>query len=313
MLTYILHRVLTGVFTVFVIITIVFVVIRLIPGDPAEVLLGNYATPELLRLTKAKWGLDKPIWGQYTTYIKNLMQGDLGESLRMGASVAELLLRHYPFTLRLVFFSTFLSIIIAIPIGTFAAVRQNSLFDMLIMMASFLFISMPAFWLGLLLLFTFSVRLGWFPAIGGEAGTGFYTYFSHLILPSICIGLLDAGMLCRMVRSSMVDTMNRDYITVVRSKGLNESVVRYKHALRNALQPIVALIGVMVALSIAGAVVTEVVFSRPGLGRLYVGAVSARDYPLVQGCVLVVAVGVVVINILVDISYGIIDPRIRYE
>jgi ABC-type dipeptide/oligopeptide/nickel transport system permease component len=313
MLGYMYRRILIGILTIFCIMTIAFFALRLIPGDPAEVWLGDYATPELIELTKAKWGLDKPIWEQYLTYMNNLFWGELDNSLRMRAPVAQLLLKHYPFTLRLVFFGTLLSVIIAIPVGILAAVRQNSLIDMFVMMFSFLFISMPSFWLGLIVLFTFSFRLGWFPAIGGEGGGNYLVDLSYLALPSICLGIRHAGLLSRMVRSTMIDTLGRDFITVARSKGLSEHVIRYKHALRNALSPIVSLIGVSLVLSLAGAVVLEVVFSRPGLGRLYVSAVEARDYPLIQGCILVIATAVVAVNMLVDISYGIIDPRIRYE
>jgi peptide/nickel transport system permease protein len=292
---YICHRIWIGIITIFCIITIVFFGLRMIPGDPAEVWLGDYSTPELLELTRAKWGLDKPLWIQYVTYTKNVLRGDLGESLRMKIPVAELLIRHYPFTIRLVVFGTFISIIIAVPLGIAASVRQNSLADVFIMVFSFLFISMPSFWLGLMVLIAFSFHLGWFPAIGGESEGNYLSYFRYLALPSICIGLREAGLLSRMVRSTMIDTLGKDYITVARSKGLSEHIIRYKHALRNALLPIISLIGVNMVLSLAGAVVLEVVFSRPGLGRLYVTAVSARDYPLIQGCVLL------------------INPRIRYK
>jgi ABC-type dipeptide/oligopeptide/nickel transport system permease component len=307
------RRALIGILTIFCIITIVFFALRLIPGDPADVWLGDYATPELIKLTRAKWGLDKPVWVQYLTYLDNIVRADLDNSLRMGAPVADLILRHYPFTLRLVFLGTSLSIIIAIPVGILAAVRQNSRTDMFVMMFSFLFISMPSFWLGLIVLFTFSFRLGWFPAIGGEGVGNLLKDLSFLALPSICLGIRYAGLLSRIVRSTMIDTLGKEFITVARSKGVSERMIRYKHALRNALSPIISLIGVSLVLSLAGAVVLEIVFSRPGLGRLYVSAVAARDYPLVQGCILVIATAVVLVNMLVDISYGMIDPRIRYE
>jgi len=313
MLSYIGRRLLIGLLTIWIIISLVFVFLRLIPGNPAEVWLGDYATPELIKMTQAKWGLDKPLYMQYYTYLKNIVHGDLGKSLRMRFPVIKLLVRHYPFTLRLVFLGTIISILIAIPLGIAAAVHQNSYIDMIVMMFSFLFISMPAFWLGLIVLFTFSFRFGWFPSIGGESGGSVLNYLSYLVLPSICIGLRQAGLISRMVRSTMIDTLNKEFIMVVRSKGLSEKVIHYKHALRNALAPIISLIGVTLVLSLAGAVVLEVVYSRPGLGRLYVNAVAARDYPLIQGCILTIAIAVVIVNILVDISYGIIDPRIRYD
>jgi peptide/nickel transport system permease protein len=291
----------------------VFFGIRIIPGDPAEVWLGEYSTPELVKLTRARWGLDKPIWGQYATYVKNIMSGELGDSLSKRAPVAELFMRNYPFTLRLVLLSTLISILIAIPLGILAAVHQNSLTDMFVMMFSFIFISMPTFWLGLIMILTFSFRLGWFPSIGGEGEGTILTYLSHLALPSICIGLRHAGTFARMVRSTMIDTLGMDYITVARSKGLSELVIRYKLALRNALSPIISLIGVSFVLAFAGTVTIEVVYTRPGLGRLYVAAIENRDYPLIQGCILIIATAVVLVNLLIDISYGVIDPRIRYE
>ena len=216
------------------------------------------------------------------------------------------------YTIRLVLLGTLIALMIAIPLGIIAAVRQNSILDMLVMTFSFFFISTPTFWLGLIMLFFFSFRLGWFPAIGGEEGH-FFGYLSYLVLPSFCLGIRQAGQLSRMVRSTMVDTLSKEYITVARSKGVNEHVIRYKHALRNALSPVISLLGVTLAIALGGVVILEVVYSRPGLGRLYVNAVGARDYPLIQGCLLIIAIVVVVINMLVDISYGLIDPRIRHE
>jgi len=300
-----------GIVTVFFIITVIFFAIRLIPGDPAEVWLGDYATPELIKLAREKWGLDKPIWLQYAKYMKNLILLDLADSLRMRMPVADLLLRHYPYTIRLMFFGTLLAVVIAIPAGIIAAVRQNSLVDVSVMTFSFLFISTPSFWFGLLMLFTFSFWLGWFPSMGGESSGNVLTYFSYLVLPAICLGLQQAGLISRMVRSTMIDILSRDFILVARSKGLSENVIRYKHALRNALSPIISLIGVSLVISLAGAVVLEVVFSRPGIGRLFVNAIATRDYPLIQGCILFISIGVVSINSLIDIAYGIIDPRVQ--
>ena len=313
MIKYLFRRTIIGMITVFVIISIVFFALRLLPGDPVSVWLGEYSTPELVALTNAKWGLDQPMWVQYGTYVKNLFHGDLGDSLRMRVPVTDLLMKHYPYTLRLMLLGTLISVMIAIPVGILAAVKQNSFIDMFVMMFSFLFISMPSFWLGLVMLFVFSFQLRWFPAIGGETGGNILSYLSYLVLPAVCMGIRDAGLLSRMVRSTMVDTLSKDYITVARSKGLSEGIIFYKHALRNAMSPIVSLIGVSIVLSLAGAVVLEVVFSRPGLGRLYVNAVAARDYPLIQGGILLIATAVVFVNMLVDISYGIIDPRIRHD
>jgi ABC-type dipeptide/oligopeptide/nickel transport system permease component len=308
-----LRRILFGILTVFGVVTVVFFLLRLIPGDPVAVWLGDYATPELIDLTKIKWGLDQPIWDQYVIYMKNILHGDMGNSLRMKFPVAKLLLRHYPYTIRLCILAVSLSIIIAIPVGIIAALRQNSFIDMFAMTFSFIFISMPAFWLGLLGLFLFSFHLGWFPAIGGEKSANYLTYFPHLTLPVLCLGLWGTGSLVRMVRSAIIDTLGKDFVNVLRGKGLKENLIIYKHVLRNSLIPIVSFVGVNLILALAGTVTLEIVFSRPGLGRLYVNAVAARDYPLIQGCILVICIAVVLVNLVVDISYGIIDPRIRYE
>lgn len=311
MLDRIIRQMASGLITVFFIITAIFFALRLIPGDPVEVWLGDYATPELIQLTREKWGLDTPMWSQYAKYMKNLVCLELGSSLRLKVPVAQLLIRHYPYTLRLMILGTLLAVIIALPVGVIAAVRQNSFVDIFVMMFSFLFISTPSFWLGLLLLFTFSFRHHWFPSIGGETGGNYLTYFSYLILPSACLGLQQAGLISRMVRSTMIDILSKDFILVARSKGLSERMIRYKHGLRNALSPIISLIGVSLVISLAGAVILEVVFSRPGIGRLYVNAIAARDYPLIQGCILFISIGVVIINTFIDIAYGIIDPRVK--
>jgi len=264
MLKYILRRIIIGIVTVFGIFTIVFFILRFIPGEPAEIWLGQWVTPELIELTNQKWGLDKPLYQQYRIYIQKLFEGDLGNSLRMRAPVVDLIVRHYPFTIRLVLLGVSLSILISVPLGIIAASRQNSLTDIFVMIFSFLFISTPSFWLGLMALVVFSFHFDWFPAIGGEEPGEYTTYFSHLALPVLCLGVQGAGMLSRMVRSTMIDTLGKEFITVIRSKGLSEKVVLFKHALRNALTPIVSLMGVNLILLLAGAVITEVVFSRPG-------------------------------------------------
>ena len=302
-----------GVFTVWLILTLAFFALRLMPGDPAEIWLGDYATPKLIELVKAKWGLDKPIWIQYGIFLNRCVHGDLGNSLRTVTPVFKLIREQYPYTLRLVLAGVSLAVLIAIPLGIFAALKHNSFIDLLVMTGSFFFISMPTFWFGILLLLGFSLYLGWFPVIGAEETGNYLSYFYYLTLPVVCLGLRGAGMISRMVRSSMIDIMGEEFIKVARSKGLRERVVVWKHALRNTLTPIISLIGVNLVVLLGGVVLIEVVFSRPGVGYLYVQAVSARDYPMIQGCILLVSVVVVVVNFLVDLSYAIIDPRIRYK
>lgn len=313
MFIFLIRRMIFGIFTIWLIITFAFFALRLMPGDPAEIWLGDYATPKLIELVKAKWGLDKPMWIQYGIYLNRFAHGDLGNSLRTVMPVSKLLRQQYPYTLRLVLAGLLLAVLIAIPLGIFAALKHNSFIDLLVMTSSFFFISMPTFWFGILLLLGFSLYLGWFPVIGAEQSGNYSSYFYYLTLPVACLGLRGAGMISRMVRSSMIDVMGEEFIKVVRSKGLREWVVIWKHALRNTLTPIISLIGVNLVVLLGGVVLIEVVFSRPGVGYLYVQAISARDYPMIQGCILLVSVVVVVVNFLVDLSYVIIDPRIRYR
>ncbi len=313
MLAYAGRRLIYAVFTVWFIMSLAFFALRLIPGDPAEIWLGDYATPELVQLVRANWGLDKPLLTQYVIYLGNVARGDLGESLRTVRPVLDLIGHQYPYTLRLVLAGMGVSLLIALPIGILAAVKRNSFADMAVMTSSFLFMSLPEFWLGLLLLLAFSVTLHWFPVIGAEQPGDYLSYVRFLTLPVAVLGLRGAGSIGRMIRSSMLDVLNEEYVRVARSKGLREITVLLKHALRTSLAPIISLIGVNLVLLLGGAVMIEVVFSRPGIGFLYVEAVSSRDYPMVQGCVLVVAVGVVIVNLAIDLCYGLIDPRIRYH
>ncbi len=313
MLGYVSRRVVYAIFTVWLIVSLAFFALRLTPGDPVEIWLGEYATPDLVELVREKWGLDKSLIEQYAIYMNNVIHGDLGDSLRTVRPVLGLIGRQLPFTVRLVLGGMALSLLLAIPIGLIAAAKRNSPLDMAVMAGSFLVMSIPEFWMGIIVLLVFGVILGWFPVIGAEQPGDYLSYLRHLTLPIAVLGFRGAGAIGRMVRSSMLDVMGEDYVRVARSKGLRESVVLWKHALRTALAPILSLVGVNLVLLLGGAVMIEVVFSRPGIGYLYAEAVSSRDYPMVQGCVMVVAGMVVVVNLLVDLSYGFIDPRIRYE
>ena len=310
---YVLQRILVAILTVWLILTLAFVAIRLIPGDPVFAYLGDYATPELEAQTRQDWGLDKPILIQYMLYVTKAVQGDFGSSLRMGGKpVGEILLGQYPYTLRLVILSMAVSLLLALPLGMLAAVKQNSLLDLTLMTVTFFFLSMPTFWFGLLLLMVLSVQLGLFPTMGTEEGLFFLSYLKYLTLPVVCLGLHGTAMITRMVRSSVLEILHQDYVRTGRSKGVRESALLWKHVLRNALCPIVSLVGVNLVILLGGVVVIEVVFSRGGLGYLYVEAVASRDYPMIQGCILLIAFVVVTMNLLVDLSYALIDPRIRY-
>lgn len=308
---YILKRLLIGVLTVYIIITGAFFLIRSVPGDPVTIWLGDYMTPELKNQLIRSWGLDKPFYQQYLIFLGKIVQGDLGTSLRSNMPVLDLIKRIYPFTIRLMIGGVILGALLGIIFGIFAAARQNSVLDLAAMVNSFIYISMPSFLLALILLYIFSIKLGWFPMIGGETPNRYSTYLPYLVLPWFCLGLRSTGMISRMVRSTMLDVLSADYIRTARSKGLSERFVLYKHALRNTLTSVVSLIGSELIVMLGGTVIVEVVFSRPGLGMLYFTAVSSRDYPLMQGCILTIAAMVICVNLIIDISYAIIDPRIR--
>lgn len=312
LLKYTFSRTLRGVVSIFVIVTIAFFAIRLVPGDPVDVWLGDYATPELIAQTTQAWGLDKPLVVQYFVFLRQLAKGDLGTSLRANASVTYLIGEVFPYTVRLMIAGAVLSVFFGVLVGAFAAVRHNSFGDVASMTACMVFLSIPGFVLGYLLIYLFAVTWRIFPVIGGEKAMTVAALWKHLTLPALSLGLGYAGTIARMTRSTMVEVLNSDYIRTARSKGLRQSTIVFKHAMRNTLTSLVSMIGVQIIVMLGGLVVTETVFSRPGLGRLYFTAVSARDYPLMQGSILVIAVCVVVVTFLVDISYGIIDPRIQY-
>ena len=306
---YILNRLLQLVPVLWLISTIIFAVMHLLPGDPAELMLagaeGGAITPQRLAELKREMGLDDPLLTQYLRFLGNAVIGDLGNSIRFRLPVAELIGDRFASTLALSLCGLAIAIAIGVPLGMIAAVRQNSAVDALTMSLSYVGASMPVYWLGLLLILLFSFTLGWFPPAGGDDWT-------TLVLPSATIGFVAAGLIARLVRSSMIEVLREDYIRTGRAKGLAETTVLWRHGLKNALIPVVTMIGLQFGGMLAGAVVTETVFSRPGLGRLVVSAILSKDYPLVQGCVLFLAVVYLSVNLAVDIAYAWLDPRIRY-
>ena len=289
---------------------IVFVVMHALPGDPAELMLagaeGGAITPERLAELRTAMGLDDPLVVQYFRFLGRAVIGDLGESLRFRIPVNELILDRFASTLGLSLCGLLIAIAVGLPLGMLAAVRQNSWIDALSMASAYLGASMPVYWLGLLLILFFSFTLQWFPPAGADDWTA-------LVLPSATLGFVAAGLISRLVRSSMIEVLGEDYIRTGRAKGLTESLVLWRHGLKNALIPVVTMVGLQFGGMLAGAVVTETVFSRPGVGRLVVNAILAKDYPLVQGCVLFLAVVYLSVNFVVDLAYAWLDPRIRYR
>lgn len=288
------------------VVTVVFLIVHLIPGDPVEIMLGEQALAVDREALRHEMGLDKPIHLQYVAFLKGLVRGDLGQSLHTKQPVLTSIARRLPATIELAAAAMAVALLLAIPLGLLAAYKKDSLVDQGSMVFALLGISMPNFWLGPLLIIVFSLKLGWFPVSGRGS-------LAHVVLPAITLGTAMAAILTRMTRASMLDVIQSDYITTARAKGVRESLVVLKHAFRNALIPVVTIVGLQIGSLLAGSIITETIFAWPGIGRLTIQAINARDYPLVQGCVLIIALGYVLVNFATDLLYGLIDPRIRYE
>lgn len=306
MLRYILHRVFMLVPVLFGVTLVAFFLLHLVPGDPAEILAGQEATKEDVDRIRVEYGLDKPLAVQYVRFVVSAAQGDLGISIQSRHPVRELLFQRLAFTLQL----SLASILVASAIGLFAGIisstRQYSIFDTASMLGALFGISMPIFWLGLLLILVFAVKLHWLPS-GGTGG------LRYLILPAIALGSASAAVIARMTRASMLEVTRQDYIRTARATGYRESVVIFRHGLKNAMIPVLTVFGLEFGYMLGGAVLTETVFSLPGIGRLLVEGIFARDYPVVQGAMVVVATTFVLVNLLTDVAYAFFDPRIRYE
>ncbi|SDY15889.1 peptide/nickel transport system permease protein [Evansella caseinilytica] len=299
--------------TLLVVATIVFIINRIIPGDPAAVMLGPQASVQDVADMRERLGLDKPVFYQYIDYILNLLKGDFGTSIYYKESVLTLILDRFPNTILLSSAALFIAVMIGIPAGMIAATKQNSLLDYVVMLGALIGVSMPVFWLGLMLVLQFSVNLGWFPATGiGSLDNGFGNVFKHLILPAVTLSTIPMATFARITRSSMLEVVSQDYIKTARAKGVREFFVICKHALKNALTPILTVMGMQVSLMLGGSVLTETIFSWPGMGRLIIDAIDKRDFMVVQGAVLFVAVIFVVTNLVIDILYKAVNPRINY-
>ena len=312
MLEFLTRRAAISIATLFVISLIVFTGVRLIPGDPARVMGGTDADPAGLEEIREKYGLKDPIVLQYLRWIGLALRGDLGESIRTREPVVKTVARKLPITIELAWLSVLIAVGIAIPAGVFSATRRNTLWDLLANGVSLCGLSIPSFWLGIMLILFFSVRLGWLPASGfvplweDQIGN-----VRRMIMPAFVLGTGLAAVLMRQTRNSMIEVLSADYIRTARSKGLAGRAVVFRHAIRNGLIPVVTILGLQMGALMSGAVVTEQIFVVPGFGRLIVEAVFTRDYPLVQGVVLITASAYVLINLLVDVSYSVLDPRIR--
>jgi ABC-type dipeptide/oligopeptide/nickel transport system permease component len=283
-----------------------FSLLHIVPGDPAVLLAGEDANPEFIEAVRQEYGFDQPLYVQYWRFISNAAQGDFGVSIRNREPVVNLLMQRFAFTVQLSFLSIVIAAVIGLIAGVISATRQYSLFDNFSMVGALFGISMPIFWLGLLLMLVFSVHLRWLPAGGsGE--------LRHLILPAVALGAASAAVIARMTRASMLEIIRQDYIRTARANGLREWVVIYRHALKNAMIPVITVFGLEFGYMLGGAVLTETVFSLPGVGRLMVEGIFQRDYAVVQSSMLLVASTFVLVNLLTDIAYALFDPKIRYE
>ncbi|MDI6824334.1 MAG: ABC transporter permease [Bacillota bacterium] len=285
---------------------VVFLLVHLIPGDPARVLAGQEATREDIEAIRHRLGLDAPLHLQYFRFAAGLAGGDLGESIRTGRPVVEELRVRWPVTIRLTVCALVVMILLGVPAGIISATRPNSVFDNTSMMAALVGVSMPVFWLGLMLMLLFAYYLRLLPTAGS-------TTWKHFVLPALTLGLSSSAILARLTRSSMLEVMGQDFVRTAHAKGLAERVVIYKHALRNALIPVVTVVGLEFGSLLGGAVLTETVFTINGMGRYMVLSIGFRDYPVVQGAVLIFALGFVLVNLVVDLTYAVVDPRIRYR
>jgi peptide/nickel transport system permease protein len=306
---YVLNRLIQLLPVLWLISLIVFAVMHVLPGDPAELMLqgaeGGATTPERLAEIRQEMGLDDPLVVQYARFLGNALVGDLGTSIRFRTPVVGLILERFWFTLELAISGLIVALLLGVPLGMIAAVRQNSWTDAGAMSLAYVGASMPVYWLGLILILLFSFTLNWLPPAGADD-------WRSLVMPAATLGFVSAGLISRLVRSSMIEVLGEDYIRTSRAKGLTERLVLWRHGLKNALIPVITMVGLQFGAMLAGAVVTETVFSRPGVGRLVVSAILSKDYPLVQGCILFLAVVYLLVNLLVDIAYAWLDPRIRY-
>lgn len=317
MIGYIMRRILFGIPAILGVVTLVFLSLHVAPGDPIELLIppdvSSSAAHELADQLRARYGLDRPLHIQYFSYLRQVASLDFGHSIRTGQPVANSLMARFPATLELTVFSLFLGVLMGVPAGVLAAVRQNTLVDNASMSFALLGVSLPNFWIGLLLMLFFSLNLGWLPPSGRVGGFWTWESLRHLILPGFTLGIATIGILARLTRSAVLDVLKEDYIRTARAKGLKESIVIYRHALKNALIPVVTVLGLQFGALLAGAVIVETIFAWPGIGRYMVYGITGNDFPVVQGGVLFIAISFVFVNILVDIIYLFLDPRISYR
>jgi len=312
MAKYLVSRLLLAIPTILAVLTLVFFVVRVIPGDPAQAALGDYASQESVDALRERMGLNDPLIVQYFHFLGDLLRGDLGTSMITGKEISEIVREVLPYTLQLTFTSILIGTMFGVPIGIFTARHANTSIDYIGRVGSLAGLSVPAFYLGILIMLLFAVKLDWFPAVGGGDPDDWRSTLSHLVLPALTLGLIMTASVTRLTRSAMLNVLQDDYVRTARAKGLSERMVTMRHALRAALVPIVSIIGIWAASLVADSVLTETVFARPGLGKMLVGAIMQRDYTALQSVMVIYALFVVGINLITDVIYSVVDPRITH-
>ncbi|MDX3810005.1 ABC transporter permease [Bosea thiooxidans] len=313
MTSYVLRRVLLAIPTLLVMLTAIFVLVRLVPGDPASVILGDQASAAALTALRQKLGLDQPVYAQYLAFIGKVLTGDLGQSLSTGHSVIREVLLVLPSTIELTIAAVAIGLVFGLPLGVAAALSRNGWIDYVSRIVSLVGLSFPAFVSGILMLIVFAIQLGWFPVLGNASGSGDLASRLHsLALPALNLGIIMTAYVMRVTRAAMLGVLTEDYIRTARAKGVSPGRLVTTHALRNSLIPIITVVGLYFGTLIGNSVLTEIIFNRPGLGKLIIGALNARDYTLLQGLMIIFAICVIVVNTLTDLAYGLVDPRVKY-
>ena len=310
---FVIKRLGFAVFTLFAVLTLVFFIVRVLPGDPAMVILGDQASMAAIEALRARLGLDQPLYIQYVTFLQGVFTGDWGVSMVTGRPVIAEILNVLPATIELTVVSLILGAVIGIPLGIWAAINRNKLPDYVTRLGSLLGLSFPAFVSAILLLLVFAIQLRWFPVISSGQGETLGARIRDLTLPAVNLGLIMAAYITRVTRSSMLEVLGQDFVRTARAKGVPWPVIVWRHCLRNALIPVVTVVGLYLGILIGNSVLTEIVFNRPGLGKLIVGALNQRDYTMLQGMMVIYTLIVVSVNLLTDLSYGLIDPRVKYK
>ena len=312
MTAFVARRLAFACVTLFAVLTLVFVLVRIVPGDPAQLILGDQASREAIEALRQRLGLNLPIWEQYLVFLAGALRGDWGVSLVSGQPVIGEVLKVLPWTIQLTIVSLILGIAIGVPLGVYAAIHRNRVIDYAVRVSSLLGLSFPPFVAAIILLLVFAIALPWFPVISARTGS-FTAWYQSITLPAVSLGLITAAYVTRVTRSAMLEVLSEDYVRTARAKGVPWNAVVWRHALRNALIPIITVVGLYLGILIGNSVLTEIVFSRPGLGKLLIGALNQRDYPMLQGMMVIYTLIVVLVNLLTDLTYGAVDPRVKLK